>query len=130
MKPQDQIKALAELAGLGPQKGEQWNYSNPFSPTGISVDVDAKCKRWIEKNYLTSYDAIIPLIHKVINRYTCHGFFDALGLIAITDWQDVDGAPSYEGDGSYFEIWVLFKATPSQLSEALLRATGKWKENE
>lgn len=78
--------------------------------------------------YLISRDAIIPVIEKVINRHTCHSFFDALGLEAIKDWADCDGSPVYEGDGSYFELWVLFKASPHQLCIALLKTTGKFTE--
>lgn len=77
-------------------------------------------------DYTASYDAIIPLVHRYLDRHTCHAFFDSLGLIAIVDWQDFDGAPSYEGDGSYFEMWVLYKATPSQICEALLQSLGLW----
>ncbi len=110
MKNQDIIKAIAELDGWKPKYLSQ--ESQGLNPPP----------------YLTSRDAIIPVIEKKLSRHTCHSFFDALGLIAIVDWQDCDGAPSYEGDGSYFEQWVLFKAKPSQMCEALLRATGKWRE--
>ena len=128
MNPQEQIKALAELDG--------WTKIVHVPSLGLTRGIPPRPVYTYEyingtyevPSYLTSYDAIIPVIHKKLNRYTCHSFFDALGLLAIKDWQDIDGAPSYEGDGSYFEIWVLFKATPQQLCEALLRATGNWIE--
>ena len=123
MTAQEQILEIAQLDG--------WK----FCPATEGTE-----EHWIDKhggwytrctsNYLYSFNALHPVITKTLNRHTCHAFFDALGLIAIKDWQDVDGAPHYEGDGSYFELWVLFKASPAQQAEALLRAIGKWKGEE
>jgi len=56
--------------------------------------------------YLTSYDAILPLVHKQ-SRQT---------IIKIT--------AELREMGLHF----FFPFTPSQLAEALLRATGKWTE--
>lgn len=102
MTSQDQIKALAELDGwtnlcicsvgislvVGWRSGRIYQTSNP---NDFNEPVPA---------YLTSYDAIIPLIQKQEQkiRLACH----------------------YHGDP------IVIRGTPAQLSEALLRATGKW----
>lgn len=86
---------------------------------------------WIHpdcKKYLTSRDAIIPVIEKVFSKITCHSFFDTLGIECAKDTADVDGQYEYQGDGSYYEQWLIFKATPKQLSIALVKATGNWTE--
>jgi len=95
MKPEEQIKALAELDGIK-----------------ICESFACGCNRTLEKlNYLTSYDAIIPLIQKqnvpTITRISLNLSMAQNGTAKAFAW---------------------LKATPSQLCEALLRATGKWKE--
>ena len=89
MTDQDKIKALAELAGIQP-----WKPILPF---------EEKPK---QKPYLTSYDAIIPLIQKqdmLIKESMCK----LLGV---------------KHD---YCAWI--RATPTQLADALLVATGKMK---
>lgn len=99
MKPELQIKALAELDG--------W--------TNIRIDVSGSGQHYLHgrnstgdfsnpPNYLTSYDAIIPLIQKQPYEVKCNM------------WNHLDA----ESD--------LWDATPQQLCEALLRATNKWIE--
>lgn len=87
MKEQDQIRALAELDGKF-KKAEAcyhaW-YENDEGRTRALKNYGC--------DYLTSYDAIIPLCRKV--------------------------RP---------DLILAINLTPSQLSEALLRATGKWKD--
>lgn len=128
MTPEQQIKALAELDGW-----TEIHQSTLLLEFGVNNSVWAG--RMPDKdflaalpNYLTSYDAIIPLIQKKFTKHSCHSFFDALGIIAAKNTADCDGQYEYQGDGSYYEQWLLFKATPAQFSEALLRATGKWTE--
>jgi hypothetical protein len=93
MKPEDQIKALAELDGA----------LVPHTPTPEEV-ASGSYYQW-QPAYLTSYDAIIPLIQKqpdeVITEVECYVY------------DKMDNA---------------LKATPAQLCEALLRATNKWKD--
>jgi len=93
MTPQDQIKALAELAG--------WP-ELLFGPVN-NVVRRPKTDWMICPRYLTSYDAIIPLIQK-------------------------QSPETVNAVVEYFPS--LINATPAQLCEALLRATGKWKDNE
>ena len=92
MKLNEQIKALAELDGrmIKWKDGDHW--------------VEAKYKDFPDewyipssdpRNYLTSYDAIIPLIQK---HWSACGYH------------------------------VSLRDKPIELSEALLRATGKWKD--
>jgi hypothetical protein len=94
MTQQDQIKALAELDG--------W-------PEMPYADI---------KQYLTSYDAILPLVQKqqniVVEQVICH----CLDL----------GGHEPETKVCGMDLIGLFRMTPAQLCEALLRATGKWKE--
>ncbi len=98
MTNEDKIKVLAEMGGwkfhpdgVGHYQGELkfWTASKPLPP------------------YLTSYDAIIPLIQTQdgeIRMLVCDYCLNVLGF------------------GCYFD------ATPEQLSDALIKAVGKWKE--
>lgn len=108
MNTEKQIKALAELDG--------WKYyENPQDNTHC---FDGKhrwfntstgcCYHKCEPSYLTSYDAIIPLIQKqtIDIKIRTHNW--VLQLMAI--------------DMHRYDV------KPAQLCEALLRATGKWEE--
>ena len=90
MKPEEQIKALAELDGIFL---DEWRPEN---------------RKHFKIPYLTSYDAIIPLIQK-----------QSYGIIA-----NIHDILCTTNDTKYF----LRDCSPAQLCEALLRATGKWKE--
>lgn len=100
MKDQDQIKALAELDGWKPCH----KHDNLGFPPQLNPNRD--CPQCY-KPYLTSYDAIIPLIQKQSQEVKSKVSV-MIGLKH--DWS----------------AWL--SKTPSQLCEALLRATGKWKE--
>jgi len=104
MTNEAQIKALAALDGFTSVMNSQgfgWIGIPPLPPPVGHQGLP---------NYLTSYDAIIPLIQKCIswpgfkNEFHC-GF-----------------------NYNKFSIAEVFTATPPQLCEALLRATGKWTE--
>ena len=118
MNPTDQIRAIAELDG--------WKFvpSHDSSLTGRAipehwVNDDEYDKIWVESafpKYLTSYDAIIPVIQKqFIHIYQWLDFERSLALVL-----GVCTTILYGRDA--------LKATPAQLCEALLRATGKWTE--
>jgi len=110
MKPEDQIKALAELDGYFPfwcdlsrlwsWKSKDGKYRN-FNQ-GLSEEHLVKIT-----DYLTSYDAVIPLIqrHPVPIRMFVFNYFGG-------------------------ERVVLMDYNPAQLCEALLRATGKWVDSD
>ena len=71
--------------------------------------------------YLTSRDAIVPVIEKVCNteelsRKFCYALFDILKR---------DGVVT---TAFSFTWLIVIKATAKHLCEALLRATGKWKD--
>ena len=102
MKKQDQTKALAELGGWKYNSLGRWTPSNLHPLANANHD-------YKEPDYLTSYDAIIPLIQKQ--------------SISLQDGL----AASLAVSGNVPNKW-FWNATPSQLAEALLRATGKWKE--
>ena len=114
MTDQDIVHAVAGLDGL---YGLYTTFDGSRSNSGELVP-----------NYLISRDVIIGVIKKKVNKITCHSFFDTLGIVVAQDTSDCDGVYEYQGDGSYYEMWLLFMATPRQLCEALLRATGKWKD--
>lgn len=98
MKPEDQIKALAELDGwnhITDQQGGHW-WARNGEPAVRIYDLPP---------YLTSYDAIIPLIQRL-------------------DSGDAVRNALRRKMNNYYP----FSATPAQLCEALLRATGKWTE--
>lgn len=101
MNTQDQIKALAELDG--------WKYHT----SGVAIPPHGQV--WSVPNYLESYDAIIPLLQKsLIHIYQWLDFEREFGKVA-------------KGVGIMPLARDALRSTPSQLSEALLRATGKWK---
>jgi|ERR1035437_5005054 hypothetical protein len=66
--------------------------------------------------YLTSYDALVPVIKRQIEDGAVNQLDFALQLNAILP------------DGEIARYPLTIFATPSQLCEALLRAAGKWKE--
>jgi hypothetical protein len=123
METNNQIKALAELdgwtdisSGWGRDDGDVYgvkpNYPDYPNPAHYAVP-----------SYLTSYDAIIPLIQKqpkrgfdrfvrLLNREFCFGHRVPLPCRLKSS------------DCSF----MLYQASPSQLCEALLRATRKWTE--
>ena len=113
MKPEQQIKALAEVDG--------WTQQTLWSPCDI-CQCDPREGHWIDTpvpNYLTSYDAIIPLIQKQ-SPLVLTQFVDFLCSDLLYD--------HYDGSDyiSQPDIGQLFRASPFQLCEALLRATNKW----
>lgn len=104
----EQIKALAELDGY---------IMELSSPNGIPVmclyekgKIIRECSMESPRMaaYLTSYDAIIPLIQK-----------QSYGIIA-----NIHDILRTTNDTKYF----LRDCSPAQLGKALLKATGKWKE--
>lgn len=103
MKPEEQIKALAELDGfedfdlLKKQTGDITRFLHGAKRSE---------NKWTQvANYCTSYDAIIPLIQKQ----------NHVVVMELGKWIQQECGTRYPYD-----------ATPAQLCEALLRATGKW----
>jgi hypothetical protein len=103
MKSEEQIKALAELDGCS----EPWLHMN-----GLWNYTNSDGKTILVRPYLTSYDAIIPVIQKQGNEI-------AKALVL----EIVDGSELADYTGLR-----LFHSSPTELCEALLRATGKWKD--
>lgn len=123
MTNQDQIKALAELDGwkeiqinppYPPDTDERLILGDePVWSNGkvISYICDRRCK-----DYPTSYDAIIPLIRKQPD----HSREEFLRQSQAIYKHNIGQICS---DG-----WALLSLSCQDLCEALLRATGKWKE--
>ena len=108
MKEQDQIKALAELDGFRFEYGfNVSHYQNQIRWTDSHGSIICGAK-----DYLTSYDAVIPVIQKQGNEI-------AKALVL----EIVDGSELADYTGLR-----LFHSSPTELCEALLRATGKWKD--
>jgi hypothetical protein len=106
MKPEDQIKALAELAGYIQESGFV-EYDGAKLPWKLFINAAGKKHNSTDVKfcYLTSYDAIIPLIQKQTSevQQRIHNRLQK-------------------------EIWCCELNPPIKYCEALLRATGKWKE--
>jgi hypothetical protein len=118
MTDQDQIKAIAELDG--------WEYAHNDADGGSSGWRHGKQGNLLTieqvtefHSYLTSRDAIVPVIDKICKD-------------DVHKWCDViDAFCKICHPVNYTALQVsisLMRATPSQLSEALLRATDKWKD--
>lgn len=113
MTNEDKIKVLAELDGLSDL---HWDDSMCERLTFIGTRGEFRHK--IVKvyvavpDYLTSYDAIIPLIQK---HYKSG--YEPGGISWATAF--------YE---SLPDNNTILKATPEQLCDALIKAVGKWKD--
>lgn len=114
MNPAEQIKALAELDGwkltqktIPVWEITQYDGSGEWTNKEVALYENDGATKKFERlpQYLTSYDAIIPLIQK----------------------QDIDVRLAVQISTST-DTGCFIDATPAQLCEALLRATGKWKE--
>ena len=117
MTNEEQIKALAELDG--------WKFirikKGPYNSGGYRLQLngaekggfddhqkfESVCRIFRIPNYLTSYDAIIPLIQRQARSIKAFVERECFNRINST---------------------CLFDSSPTQLCEALLRATGKWVE--
>jgi hypothetical protein len=112
MTPQNQIKAIAELKRYKPYQDGWLNENGSW----VSNDMMGLC--------LTSRDAIVPVIQKlnpVIGNESEYRFVQCL-------CEAIPGI-TRKGELNFPEIFhLLIYATPPQLCEALLRATGKWIE--
>lgn len=126
MNPTEQIKALAELDGWEVmnkcnEEGEDYHILSNALTNVLSNWGEGKLEEYTNHfpDYLTSYDAIIPLIQKQsegIKELFIKRLFLLVHQYTATTW----------GWGEVIQL--LCDATPAQLCEALLRATGKWKE--
>lgn len=101
MTNEDKIKVLAELDG--------WK----FHPDGIGY-YRGELTVWTPSKplplYLTSYDAIIPLVQKQPRAILVRVVLSFKG----------------QNDVSRMVDWLQY--TPEQLADALIKAVGKWKE--
>lgn len=127
MKPELQIKALAELDGYSIRKGEQvserctkWYLVYPNKTEfefGWSPNYEVTFSDLQESHfpsYLTSRDAIVPVIQSQWWK----------GVLSF-DAKFIEAMRIKSGRVSPLQILT---APASELREALLRATGKWVE--
>ena len=102
MKPENKIKVIAEIDGkqINEHACHCW-----------------KCAQAFGLHYLTSYDAILPVIVKWCEANGWFDFFDCL----FEDQEWINNAHTTN-------LIHVFKSTPKQLSDALIKASGKWEE--
>lgn len=120
MTEQDQVRALAELDGWIPYSPGDFNPTPRWMDKNANVRTENKLP-----NYLHSYDAIIPLIQKQWRR----GDMDFMN--GITFGKCLKEVLQHEPTSKHetqFDIIAGIASTPSQLCEALLRATERWRE--
>jgi len=109
MTPEQQLKALAELDGFKIES-RTYQYDGELHHYSYITQGDGNQYNNLP-SYLTSYDAIIPLVQK-----------QNLNVINIMrTWLVANVVIRLP-----FFVWLW--ATPAQLCESLLRATGKWIE--
>ena len=123
MKTELQIKALAELDGWTNIHDNKYGVpASGKTPSDWKGDGFSKASEdYILPNYLTSYDAIIPLIQKQ----------SPIGMTQFVDFLCEKILDDHYDGSDYIsqpDIGTLFRSTTAQLCEALLRATNKWIE--
>ena len=108
MTPQKQIQILAGADGWKMSQGDVDCQTAHYEICGEPLKESN-----FYPDYLTSYDAIIPLIVKWCgdDEDRWRNFLRTTGLME-----------------KYNPLRDVFKSTPSQLSTALIRAMGKWEE--
>lgn len=130
MTNQDQISALAELDEWTQieDRSQSLMMSPGFLIVGYPPHAPIIGKKEKVPDYLGSRDAIMNLITKacVSERRTTWGLF-VLHFMCVMKpgWFDVQ-----RNEYPLKAMAVAFVATPRQLCESLLGATGKWKEDE
>jgi len=151
MTEAEQIKAIAELDGprmVGLVKCGMWwrpnsgGYTNCECEAGRYTMEEAKKREYVHgepddvtirefspKPYLTSRDAIVPVIQKYCGSLVVTGerwlfFFERL-LSAVLLIDSAKHRASYPVEF----VHAFFTATPAQLCEALLRTADKWTGN-
>ena len=113
MKNEDIIKAIAELDGWKSSK-----FGTEESPVWYQTTDDGMVYEL--PPYLTSRDAIVPVLRKQPRFQNGKPF----QLLIVRHLETI-----VERDGKFLEReFNALVATPRQLCEALLCATGKWKE--
>lgn len=125
MTEREQIRALAELDGYTLSCNErtllQWNlYKDGVVKVYLGDTNYGEGFTWESiirhlPDYLTSYDAILPLIQKQRENSWSELFQELCNIVEPCEC------------GQHWSAWA-FDFTPAQLCEALLRATGKWKD--
>ena len=112
MKPEDQIRALAELDNVE-DIPERYEHAKQCTIQDCGSGF---------KPYLTSLDAVVPLIVK-----WCGDDGSRWDSFLYSLWEML----KIDSDTEENDAWRVYfqKTTPAQLCEALLRATGKWKDD-
>lgn len=122
MKEQDQIKAIAELDGWTPYSPGDFN---PTPRWEHKLIVGKVVQTSNLPDYLQSYDAIIPVIEKQYSNIQRILIFEL--QIGLHNFWKHAGKDTTQFDEISWMVAIL-QATPQQLCEALLRATGRWTE--
>lgn len=122
-----QIKAIAELDDVKIFQVSQQNdpgfqivlNTGHIPKSAVELKPSEWPDHWVgQKDYLTSRDAIVPVIEKQMKSYGDE----------LTFWTTLQRVVADGQTTPYSIDYRCIIATPSQLCEALLRATGKWIE--
>jgi hypothetical protein len=107
MKPEEQVRALAELDGFI-EIGEKPFGKSELRWMGLHKNAGCPSEWWDLPKYLTSYDAILPVMQKQPSEIQWKALRDI-----------------HKTDSSYPKT---FSMTPAEICEALLKATNRWTE--
>ena len=114
MTDTEQIIELAKLDGWKIGKSQVGDPDFLYKVIDGEMDYDYP-------DYLASRDAIVPVIEKCVDKLIISW---PTFLTSMQQYQATLG-----GEAKIALLYIFLIAPPRQLSEALLRATGKWKES-
>lgn len=124
MNPQDQYLACAEMDEK--LTTPEYIAANNYVGSGFAVFLGRNCQR--ELPDYNTYDALIPLIVKWCVNQEKHKKFIAELYELHTSPDGLDLTDAFGQQHNLIAFSLGFESTPSQLREALLKASGKWKE--
>lgn len=117
MTEKDQTKAIAELDGWSRRPDLDYVTGHDCLMHEVWGRDQESCDQIFLGKYLTSRDAIVPVIAKESPHIQIQ-FVDFLA-------EFFDG---WKEDFDDIDVAKMICASPAQMAEALLRATGKWRD--
>lgn len=123
MTPTKQIIALAEWDGWTGIEQNHPSDSDEYCGVKPNHSKYSKPAKYPLPSYLTSLDAIMPLVRKLADNSTLFMYFNS-ELFKTSAKIDL-----FRGVKDPNSIFKAITATPPQISEALLRTIDKWEED-